>query len=842
VSLPNLVYFYRRRLRARLVQELFALIGIAVGVALLFAVQVSNTSLSASIVQLTHRLAGDAQLQLEARAPQGLDERTFRSVQRIGAVEAAAPLLEVSMNLSGPKGSRAATLFAADPRFARLGGDLLTGFTSGRLAHMRAIVVPAPLARALGVHFGNSVTLQVRGRSVDAPVGAIVDSNDVGPLADSPTIVSSLLYGQDLSAMQGRISRILVVARPGRVEEARAALQRIAGDRLDIRPADADARLFAQAATPNNQSTSLFAAISALVGFLFAFNALLLLARERRAVIAELRMSGFGATAVVQVLMLDAIVLGLAASLVGLAIGDQLSRHVFRPAPGYLTLAFPVDTARTVHWQIVAVSIAAGVLAAMLATASPLLRAFGRRSIDAIDDDGLVDRERRDMLRSGWLLVVGLGCFAISAIVLSAAPQAALFGTATLAVSMLLVLPTVLRLGLSVANGLRRGLRSVVPLVAIGELESAGSRSVALAAIAAIAVFGSTAIEGAHRDLQRALTTDSHELNAGPDLWVSATSASNVLATTPFPAGVARRLAHMRQIASVQAYRGGFLDLGSRRVLVLGPPRGAAQPIPPSQVVDGDVVTATARIREHGWAVVSQALAKERHLRIGESFRLRAPRPTSFRVAAISTNLGWSPGSVIVNADDYRSAWDSTDVSALHLGLSNGVSPAAGKRFVERALGPRSALTVETPRERELRQQATSRQGLARLTQIATLVLIAASLAIAAAMAAMIWQRRRRLAELKLVGIDDRRLWRALLLESGILLGIGCSLGAAYGAFGQQLLDRALNTVTGFPIDYSVGVLVAVTSGAMVCAVALGIALLPGYLAARVPADAAFQD
>ncbi len=338
------------------------------------------------------------------------------------------------------------------------------------------------------------------------------------------------------------------------------------------------------------------------------------------------------------------------------------------------------------------------------------------------------------------------------------------------------------------------------------------------------------------------MTTDSHELNAGPDLWVSAAGATNVLATTPFPTAAARRLAAVPAVAGVQVYRGGFLDLGSRRVLVLGPPRGAAEPIPTSEIVDGDVAQATARIRAHGWVVVSQALAQERNLRIGEPVRLQTPIPTTFRVAAISTNLGWSPGSLIVNADDYRAAWGSADASALHVRLARGVSPLAGKRLVQRALGPDSALTVETTRDRELRQQATSRQGLARLTQIGTLVLIAAALAMAAAMGAMIWQRRRRLAELKLAGIDDRRLWRALLLESGILLGTGCLLGAVYGAYGEQLLDRALHTVTGFPVDYSVGVLVAISSVAVVSAIALSIAMLPGYLAARVPADTAFQD
>jgi putative ABC transport system permease protein len=335
---------------------------------------------------------------------------------------------------------------------------------------------------------------------------------------------------------------------------------------------------------------------------------------------------------------------------------------------------------------------------------------------------------------------------------------------------------------------------------------------------------------------------DAHELDAGPDLWVSATGDANVLATVPFRPSAAAALRRLPEVAAVRIYRGGFLDLGDRRVWILAPPRGAPEPIPPSQLVDGDLAQARARIEGHGWAVLSQALAAQRHLAVGDAFTLAAPRPKRFRVAAITTNLGWSPGAVIVNADDYRAAWGSSDASALHVVLAAGISPSQGKRAVARALGPNSGLTVETTREREARQQAASRAGLARLTQIATLVLIAAALAMAAAMGGMIWQRRRRLADLKLAGIDHRKLWRALLLESALLLAIGCLLGAVYGLFGEQLLDRTLHSVTGFPVDHAIGVRVAAVSLSVVIAVATSIAMLPGYLAARVPADAAFQD
>jgi putative ABC transport system permease protein len=156
---------------------------------------------------------------------------------------------------------------------------------------------------------------------------------------------------------------------------------------------------------------------------------------------------------------------------------------------------------------------------------------------------------------------------------------------------------------------------------------------------------------------------------------------------------------------------------------------------------------------------------------------------------------------------------------------------------VRRALGPDSGLSVQTARGRELEWRASSRQGLSRLSQIALLVLIAATLAMAGAIAAMIWQRRPQLAYLKRQGYLRRVLWRALIYESALLLAAGCSIGAVFGLYGQLLLSHALASVTGFPVVFSVGAPVALWSVGLVSVAAATIVAMPGYLAARVPAS-----
>jgi putative ABC transport system permease protein len=95
---------------------------------------------------------------------------------------------------------------------------------------------------------------------------------------------------------------------------------------------------------------------------------------------------------------------------------------------------------------------------------------------------------------------------------------------------------------------------------------------------------------------------------------------------------------------------------------------------------------------------------------------------------------------------------------------------------------------------------------------------------------------------MKVDGFDRAVLWRALLLESALLLGTGCSLGALFGLYGQVVLSRALATVTGFPVAFSPGFQIAIASLSLVTATAMLIVAVPGALATRVRAAVSLRD
>lgn len=822
-----LLRFYRARLRSRLGAELLAFAGIAVGVALVFAAQTANTSLTGAVRELGEGIVGGADFQLAARSAAGFDQRLFRRADRIPGA-AAAPVAEARVNLVGPAGRRSVLLVGGDPRFAAVGGPLLRA-AARRGGRARAgLLLPAPLAAALGVEAGDRLAVET-GRGVRRqPLAGVLGREQAGGLAESPLALAALPAVQRLAGMRERVSRVFVAAAPGREAAVEARLRRLAAGRLNLGPADAEAGIFERAAYPTSRSTSLFSALSALVGFLFALSAMLLTVPQRRRLVADLRMSGYAPATVLQVLLFDALVLGVAGAGAGLLAGEEVARRLFDSAPGYLDSAFAVGTQRIVTWQGVALAVGAGLLAACVAVLAPLRQAL------AADRPGKAGRQpaRRHAA------LAGAGCLALGLVVSALAPDLSLLATGFALLSLLLLLPAWLALAARALGPALRGLRDPAAILAALQLRagSARVRTVALTATGAVAVFATVAIGGAQADLQRGLDRVSENVDRGADVWVAFRGPSNIFATTAFslPPGRLRALERLEGVRSVSRNRGSFLDVAGNRAWVLAPALPRVRSVLAGLVEEGDSVRAAALLGRGGWVALSRGLARELGVGVGDRVRLPLPLPTRLRVATLTSNFGWPGGAVVLGAPTYARAWGSAAVSSLGVRLQPSARMERVLPAIRSIAGGNRALRVETTAERARRQREAARAGLARLSQISKLVLISSALAMAASMAAMVWQRRPTLAALKLHGLRESELWRSLLAEGFAAIAAGCLLGACFGLLGQVLLARALEAITGFPVIYELAALHAAAVLALLTTAAVAMLALPGWLAVRV--------
>jgi putative ABC transport system permease protein len=835
MRLGTILYLYRVRLRARLVQELLAVAGIAVGVALLFASQVANTSLTGSVARLADDLVGNATVQIVARDPHGFSEATLTRVQALAGVRLAVPVLERQVTIVGRKGGQGVDLIGVNTTLLALHSPLLAHISPEQMNEQKGLAVPSLVADRIGVRPLLPVTVQVGARDVRTSAALILHESDIGSAAASPIAMVRLGEAQLLTGMVDRIDRILVEPQRGKNAVVVAQLRKLAGARLNVRPANFDATVFRQAEGPAVESTELFSAISALVGFLFAFNAMLITVPQRRNLIADLRLDGYASHEIAQVMLFDVLVLGVVGSFVGLVLGDVLSRSLLRAQPGYLSLAFPVGSVRVVGLASVLIAAAGGLLAAVLGVVFPLRREIFTGSASEFSTSAAKATRRR---RVPSALVGSALCVALTTTLLLGEIDSvaeATFAFFSLTLALLLSLPMAFSTVIGLIDRVQRPVLGISSRIAMIELLSrtTRSRSLAIAATGAIAVYGSVAIEGAHQDLRDGLKHAAAAVSLGTDLWVTPTGSATTLATTPFDDRYSAAIRSRPAVLSVADYRGGFLDIGDRRVVVLAPPRANPLLVSADQVVRGDAKVAAMHLREGDWLTVSRELANELGLRVGGTWLLPSPVPTAFHIAAITTNFGWSPGAIVMSSTSFAGAWGNRDVSAYQVLLRRGQNTATGLAQVRSALGS-SALVVQTASRREGNEIAGQRQGLARLTAIAALVLLAAALAMAAAIGAMIWQRRARLAGMKVDGFDEKELWGALLWESLLLLAIGCSIGALFGLYGQALLGHALVSVAGFPVVFSAAYGVAAASVGIVTAIALVVIAVPGYLAVRV--------
>lgn len=837
MSLSDILFLYRARLRARtvLVQEGFAIAGIAVGVALLFASQVSSASLTSSAARMAKQVVGDTQLQLDSRGADGLSEKVVRSVGHTPGVALALPVVEQQADLVGSRGERSVELIGTDPRFAHLGGPLLRRFSAKQLAAQQALALPAELARDLGVGPLETLELRIGARTSTTLLGATLAEADIGELAHSPIAVAPIRYAQQITNMRGRVTRVFVRTQPGHERQVRAALTRLAA-RLDVNltPATYESTLFSVAAAPATQSETLFSTISALVGFMFAINAMLMTVPLRRRLIVNVRTQGATRLMTAQILAFDALVLGVLSCIGGLILGDALSIAVFHANPGYLAFAFPVGNQRIITWQSITMAVVAGLAAATAGVLWPL-RDLMRSPLNAIEvHGGLLPKGR-------WLrLVGGVVLVFVTTAILLLRPAAALIGAFTLLLGLLCLLPMLFDAIVTAFDRLQRPFNGASSRLAVTELRAGHTRirSLAIAATGAIAVFGIVAIQGAQLNLQRGLDDASRTLDQNADLWVLPAGEADAFATIPFHGVKPEQLASLTGVRGVSVLHGGFLDWGRRRVWVLAPPAAQAAALAGKEIVEGNGSRSLRGLGQTGWIAMSRSLASERGLHVGEVVRLPTPHPVNARIAALVTNLGWPPGAVITTAGEYARAWASAQPSAYEVRLTPGASLRQARSEIARVLGSSTALAIQSTGERMRLHYRTTRQGLARLTEIRVLVLLAAILAVAGAMVALIWQRRELVAFVKCHGYRRGVLWRWLLCEGALLLAAGCAIGAVFGMYGELLLSHALASVTGFPMRFHAGALIALGNFALVTLAAVGIIAVASYFVVRVPPKA----
>src|SRR5262245_12324797 len=318
-----------RSLSARRGRTLLSVVGIALGVGVLFASLATDAGIESAIDRTVHDIVGRADLRVAAFGEEGLSPESVAAIDDAPGVVVAAAVLERRTYLipdettpGGPQ--QPVTMLGIDPAAESQIRDLPLAAGS-RLTGPDAFgaLVTERLAAEEGLKVGSDVTFQ---GSTDGPVSLTVDgilAGD-GPFVGSGgrTVVVPLRTAQRLLDVDG-VSRVDIIVGEGATPaEVSSALQVALTTEPYVLSSPTELATSLRATTADfRATTALIAAVTLFVGAFLIFNTLSMTVTERIRELGLLRAAGATRRQLARFVLAQAGVLAVLGSALGLVVG-----------------------------------------------------------------------------------------------------------------------------------------------------------------------------------------------------------------------------------------------------------------------------------------------------------------------------------------------------------------------------------------------------------------------------------------------------------------------------------------------------------------------------------------
>jgi putative ABC transport system permease protein len=781
--------------RAHPMRALLAIVAIAVGVAMGFAIHLINAAAFNEFSAAIQSLAGQADVQVSGREPTIAESIYPRLATRDG-VAVAAPVLEIDAALPGVKG--ALKIVGLDPfRAGFIAPDLMGVPAEGRSADVLAddAIFLSPAAQswlakqrgdALALRAGTrDFSLRVAGPVLRARSGQRIGVMDIAAaqwrfnlLGKLTRVDLKLRDGVDRGAFEKQLAFDLEREFPGRFRVARPndANQESRNDNLS--------RAY-------RVNLTVLALVALFTGAFLVFSTQALSVLRRRSQFALLRVLGLDRRALLRQVLLEGGSLGVIGALLGIAGGYAMAAAALHFFGGDLGAGYFPGVRPQVRFAPLAalVFFALGLGVALLGCAVPALEAARARPAIALKSGN--DETALARLSRVWPAIV---CLALAALFAFAPPlfELPLFGY--LAVALLLVggiglMPrlaaTVFRLLNRAAR--RRAERSPVLALTLARLANApGQASIALGGV--LASFSLMVAMGIMVASFR-VSVDEWILHILPaDLYVRTATGGS---TGAFGPDEQRLLAAVPGVARVALLRTRPLSLDPARpdITLIARDIDAADP-GRLLVLVGETVPLPPGARPV-W--ISEAMSDLYRLAPGQTLQLPlGGRPQAFFVAGIWRDYANQTGSAIVRLPDYRALTGDASVTDAALWAADGT----GVERIEAALralpfGP--ALTLARPGDIRAASLRIFDRSFA-VTYLLEAIAIAIGMSgVAATFSAQTLARAKEFGMLRHVGVTRRQVLQLLAIEGGSLTLLGVATGFILGLLISLILVYVVN-------------------------------------------------
>jgi putative ABC transport system permease protein len=828
-----------------------SVLGIALGVAVVVAVDLANASARRAFELSAEGVTGRATHQVVG-GPAGLDERVLARLTREAEVEAAAPVVEGWVGAATAPG-RPLQLLGVDPfseapfrpylaRGTAVGARALTALVT----EPGAVLLARETADELGVGAGEALPLRIGGRPGAARIVGLIEPGDARTRqALASVLVADVATAQELLGRPGRLTRIDLVAPDGPAVEAwLARVRAVLPPGAEIVRAAARREFVAELARAFHVNLTALSLLALTVGLFLVYNTMTFSVVQRRATLGVLRAIGVTRAEVFALVVAEALLVAVVATALGLGLGIGLARGLVRLVTRTINDLYFVVTVRdlAVSGALLAKAAALGLGATCLAALVPAVEATGVPPGAAMRRAVLEAGARRAAPRAA---LAGLAVLAGGGAVVAWAGRslvwsyvgvfAAILGAALLTPAATAVIAALAGPVLGRALGLpgRMAARGVV---------AALSRTGVAVAALMVAVAATVGVGVMIRSF-RATVVQWLETSLAADVYVSAPSPVGTRAEGTLDASVIAHLARTPGVAAVGTYRavrvGG--PSGPVQLLALGLPPGDPRQF---RLLQGAPDAVWPAFRD-GAVIVSEPFAYRHRLGPGGIVRLRTDRgERAFPVAGVFADYGTQQGVVVMHRGTYDGHWDDPAVSSLALVAEPGVDVAGLiARLRARAAAGGQELVIRSNRALREASLEVFDRTFAITGVLRVLATAVAAIGVLSALMALQLERTRELGVLRAQGLTPGQLWRLVLAQTGLMGAIAGALAIPVGLGLAVVLIRVINRrAFGWTLETAIAPDVLAQAAALALGAALVAGAYPAWRMARTPPAPALRE
>ncbi|PLX79453.1 MAG: ABC transporter permease [Desulfuromonas sp.] len=829
-------------------QICFAVVGVALGVAVVVAIDLANSSadkafrLSAEALtgRTTHTLVG---------GPNGVDENIYLKLRQEWGWRQSAPVIEGHGTIPAQRGITL-KLVGVDPLSEgefrsyspRVGGS----FDINRFLTKRgAGLMTKKTADNLGLRLDEELQVAVMGRQQTIHLVGFLEPRDQSTArALENLVIVDISSAQELFGVKRMLSRVDLIVpagQPGQNELNR--LRALLPSGVDILPANSRANTMAQMTRAFQINLRALSLLALVVGMFLIYNTMTFSVLQRRPLFGSLRTLGVTKSQIFLMVVTEAIAVGAAGTVLGVFLGVVLANGLLSIVTRTINdLYFLLNVQ---NLSVTPVSLLKGVLLGLGATsAAALIPAYeaAKTSPRTVLIRSTIETRQRVLLPWGTGIGVGLIILSIAGLFIpSKSISLSFLSMFVLITGYALLTPGLFVFLLRRMQPLAQSLFGILGKMAIRNLLGGLSRTGVATSALVIAV---AATIGVGLMIQSFRTTVDQWLRSylQADIYVTTISSNFGPGRAPIPEQVITDLESTLGVNNITRARHLSMETsqGPSDLFVAEIPKKSFESY---WFKDGDPEEIYQEFTLRNAVIISEPYAYHHDLSRGDSIIIPTDSgKRSFQIAGVFSDYGSDRGRITINRPLYRKYWQDNQVDALGLYLDENQNADQLVNQLRMNFEGEQQLIFYSNRGLREASLATFDRTFAVTSVLRMLAILVAFVGVLNALMAMQIERSRELAVLRASGLTPQQLWRLVISETS-LVGIAAGLLALpLGVIQALVLILVINQRSfgwSMQISLDAGILLQAIFLAFIAALLAGI--FPAWRMSRTPPAAAMR-